>query len=152
MPETPEVQPAAETASATTGLDPYQFLSAFPDAPTKAKIEAWKLSTCNGRVQVFSPDFSGKRAFILRGLSTREMEAAQGEVPSNTPADKLEGELQRATVAKAVLWTNVTKTSVLDTEALKMSGAGLTMSLYEIVCQLSDFLPPALIEKLSADL
>lgn len=148
MSETPEVQKAA----ASGPIDPYEFLATIPDAPTKAKIEGWKAQTCNGRIQVFSPDFSGKRAFIVRGLSTREMEAAQAEVPANTAPDKIEAELQRATVAKAVLWTNVTKTGVLDAEALKLSGAGLAYALYEVVCKLSDFLPPAMIEQLSADL
>jgi hypothetical protein len=154
MSETPEVLattlPEGDTAQGV--VDPYTFLAEFKGAPTKAQIEQWKTSTCNGRVKLFTPDPSGKRVFILRGLSARELEAVQNDIPANTAQERLEGEMQRATAAKATLWTSLTPTGKIVGDDLRNTGAGLTSSLYELVFQLSDFLTPVMLDKLSTDL
>jgi hypothetical protein len=147
-----EEQKPQETSPEEKVQDPRVFLSSFPDAPSEALIDQWKASACNGRVKVFSPDRTGKRAFVLRGLSAREMEAVEAEIPANTLPDKVQGLLQSGAVAKACLWTNVTASHKLSADDLRAAGAGLAPALYEVVAELSDFLPPQLIQVLSGDL
>ena len=150
--ETPEVQPEVAVVEEVKepGLDPYKLLAEM-QGPSKGQIDIWKQSACNGRVRIFSPDTSFKRLFVLRGLSAREWDLAQAEVPVNTPPEKLEQILQVCIVAKAVLWSSMTKGQI-GADTLSNSGAGLTLALYEIVAQLSDFVPPQAIERLSAEL
>jgi hypothetical protein len=147
-----EEQKPQDTPEEQGHQDPREYLNRFPEAPTQALIDQWKASACNGRVKVFSPDSTGKRAFVMRGLSAREMEALENEIPKNTPEGKVPALLQTSAVAKACLWTSITTTHKLSAEDLRNAGAGLAPSLYEVVAELSDYLPPQLVQVLSGDL
>jgi hypothetical protein len=149
MPEETPVTPEAPVEP-SNALDPYKLLEEAK-GPSKATIDVWKQSACNGRVRIFSPDPSFKRLFILRGLSAREWDVAQNEIPQNTPAEKVEQVLQGSIVVRACHWASATQGKLTE-DNLRNAGAGLTLALYEIVCQLSDFVPPAVIDRLSADL
>jgi hypothetical protein len=149
--ETPTPQPEVTTSPDKGPVDPLQFLT-NAGGPSKAQVDAWKAQTCNGRVKLFTPDGTLNRVFILRGLSARELEAVRGELPVNVSPERAPLEMQRLVVIRGTLWTNINKTNKLDTEALTASGAGLIESLYALISDLSDFLDPVMLEKLSADL
>jgi hypothetical protein len=154
MPDaTPEVIPTAVPDPNLDPLDPFTFIAGFKGAPSKEQIEAWKQGTCNHRIKMYSPDASGTRCFLLRGLSARELEACQSEIPANLPnQDKIDAALQAAAVAKAVLWTSTTATGKITPDDLRINGAGLQVALYELICQLSDYVTPVMLERLSVEL
>lgn len=133
------------------GVDPYQLLSSIEGAPSKSTIDAWKSQACNGRLRIFSLDTAFKRLFILRGISGQEWLAAQKALPSNLAEDKIESALRTAIVVLATSWASQTKGRITES-FISNGGAGMLDALYEVVCQLSDFVPPVMIERLSAEL
>jgi DNA-binding NarL/FixJ family response regulator len=129
-------------------MTPAEFLASLPDAPSSDLISQWKAQAPNGRIKVFTPD--GKRAYILRGLSGLEMGQVQQNIPKNSTNPELD--VQISSVVKAVLWTNTTQGNRLQDVTLRAASAGLPLTLFTLVSELSDFFDPARLEVMSGDL
>jgi hypothetical protein len=127
---------------------PLQKLHTLKGAPAREQLEMWKQQACSGKLRIIVPD---NRGFVLRGLSAREFETCVNEIPQNTPPEKVEPTLQLNVVIKATLWTNINAGNKLDENSLRNSPAGLSSSLYEVVCQLSDFYNPVSLQQISED-
>jgi hypothetical protein len=137
--------------------DPYEYLATFANAPSKAVIEAYKTQAPNGVVRLLA---LGKRAYVVRGLSGLELNAIQGQVPSNLgaslPADerqaKIESEVAILASSKGIVWTSTTQDGKLTADQLRGGSAGLPSTIFNLVTYLSDFLDPQALELLSTEL
>lgn len=151
-------QVAAEDTASKKFNDPYQFLSEFPNAPSKAMIDSWKQQAPNGRVRLFTPD--AKRVYLVRGVGGLELDKLQGQIPTNLGANlpaeqqqaKVERELQLLVAAQCCVWTSVSGNGKLDAELLRIGSAGLPATLFNLISYLSDFVDPEAFNVLSIDL
>lgn len=137
-------------------IDPFVFLQQFPEAPSKEQIAAWKQQTPGNRVRMFT-SIDSKRVYIMRGISAVELGKVQAEVVNLPGAqtfapEKLHQEIQIAVVARCCVWTSATTDHKLTDQALRASGSGLAPTLHEVVAELSDYMPPEIIDRLSCDL
>jgi hypothetical protein len=130
------------------GLNAFEFLAKFEGAPTEEQIEAWKSAAPGGRVRLFTPDM--KRVFVLRAIGALELEKIEQQL-ANVPQEKIARELQKAVCSQATLWTNITKTGKLTNQELQAGPAGLPATMHDVVSELSDFLHPQIVEKLTID-
>ena len=136
--ETPEVQP----------ISPAQFLAGLPGAPSAAQLDSWKAQVPNNRIRLFAPDM--KRVYVLRGINGMEMANIQKAVPAN--AEDKDREVQLIACERAILWTNATPNHKMTVQELRTAAAGLPVSLFSIIVELSDFMDPERIAMLSGDL
>jgi hypothetical protein len=132
-------------------LSPLEFLQTFTGAPALEVVNDWKAQAPGARLKIFTSS-DAKRIYVLRGITALELATVQSGLPTNLPQEKLFSELQTAIAVRCTLWTNWTKDGKLSMDAIKSSGAGLSQTLHEIIFQLSDFMDPETIERLSADL
>lgn len=159
--ETPktDVQEKDEKTAEQTLMDPFDFLQKFPNAPSKAVVESWKTQAPNGVIRLFAPG-NGKRVYLVRGISGLELKLIQSQIPDNLGANlapdariaKNEAEVALQSVAKAVVWTNVTPDGKLTKEHLEAGPAGLPSTIFNLVTYLSDFLEPEALQLMSAEL
>ena len=138
-------------AEKKTPVSPLEFLQTFTGAPTIETINDWKTQVPGARLKIFTSS-DAKRIYVLRGVNALELAQLQASLPANLPQEKLFAELQIQLAAKCTLWTNDTKDGKLSPEGIKASGAGLAQTLHEIIFQLSDFMDPETIDRLTADL
>lgn len=129
-------------------LSAIEFLSKFEGAPTEEDINLWRSAAPGGRVRLFTPDM--KRVFVLRAIGSLELEKIELQL-ANVPPEKIAKELQKTIAVQACLWTNIGKGGKLTVQELQAGPAGLPATLHEVISELSDFLPPQLVEKLSID-
>ena len=156
--EKPDVQVQDEKNAEKKLMDPWDFLLTFPNAPTKATVEAWKKQAPNGIIRLFAPG-NGKRVYLVRGISGTELKGIQSQIPDNLGANlapearaaKVEGELSVLVASKCVVWTN-TVDGKLTKEQLELGSAGLPSTLFNIIMYLSDFLDPSSLELMSVEL
>lgn len=132
-------------------LTPLEFLQTFTGAPTLEVINDWKAQVPGARIKIFTST-DAKRIYVLRGINSLELAQVQAGLPANLGQEKLFPELQAQLASRCTLWTNDTKDGKLSIEAVKTSGAGLAQTLHEVIFQLSDFMDPETIERLTADL
>ena len=137
-----------EEPKAQKPITPAEFLASIPGAPSPQQIETWKREVPSHRVKLFAPDKD--RAFIVRGISGLEMASIQKTIPAN--ATDPDGEVQRAAVEKAVLWTNTTASGKLTRTELLAGSAGLPLAIFTVIAELSDYLAPEYIEQVSGEL
>lgn len=154
MPETQDVveqiKEQDQAATSNKFADPYKFLETIPNSPSKDQIAAWKMQTPNGRLRVFTPD-AGKRVFILRAISGVELQKLQAQLPENITPQKAELELHYMVGALCTLWVN-NKTGKLLPDDLRNGSAGLPSTLFALISYLSDFVEPAVLDIVSAEL
>jgi hypothetical protein len=149
---TPEETAKDQTPEPAKGpRDPFTFLASFPNAPTRDQLELWKSQAPGGRIRLkTTSDF--KRVFIMRAIGGTELAALQARLPQNITPERVPQEMQVAVSIHCCLWTNATPDGKLTDLVLRGSGAGLPLTLHEVVSVLSDFEDPEMIEHLSADL
>lgn len=158
--EKSEIQVKDEAVAEKKLLEPFEFLQTFPNAPSKATVEAWKAQAPNGIVRIFSPGTGAKRAYIVRGISGQELRFLQSQLPENlgaglTPearAAKIELETSLRVGAHCTLWTSTTQDTKLTQQQLDGGSAGLPSTLFNLITYLSDFLDPESINLMSAEL
>jgi hypothetical protein len=140
-----------DQTKATEPRNPYEFIAAFPNGPTKDQLELWKAQAPGGRIRMkASSDF--KRVFIMRAIGGTELAQLQARLPQNIAPERLPQELQIAVAVHCCLWTSATPDGKLTDLVLRASGSGLPITLHEVVSVLSDYEDPETIERLSADL
>ena len=146
-----EVQAAApEPVAPEVPTNPFEYIAKkYPNAPSEAVVLGWKQQVPGARVRFFEhPD--GKRSVYLRGISPLELATIQAEVSKLAP-DKQVWEVQAAVSAKCTLWCSFTTTSKITVADLQAAGAGLAPTLYTVVCDVSDFVDPAVIDNFVLD-
>lgn len=157
--EKTEVQKQDEVNTTKKLVDPFDFLQTFPNAPSRAQVEAMKAQAPNGVIRLFVPG-NGKRVYLVRGLNGHELRHIQGQIPENLGANlppearaaKIEGEVALGVSVKCVPWTSTTSDGKLTREQLEAGSAGLPSSIFNLVTYLSDFLDPEALQMMSAEL
>jgi hypothetical protein len=144
-------QTADQTADQAAPITPFEFLQGFAGAPNQADIDSLKAQAPGGRIRLFHST-DAKRVYLMRGISAIELVQVQNLIPAGIHPDKLSGVMQTTVAIKCCAWTSETADHKLSDLALQAAGAGLTGTLHEIVCQLSDYMDPATIDRCSADL
>lgn len=139
-----------EENNSQTSLSPIEYLATIPGAPSQGQIDEWKQQAPGGRVALLALPPDGKTVFILRGLSGLDMLDIQKRIPAN--AENPQRDLEHYSIARAVLWTNLTHDGRLDEFNIKSFGAGLPSSLMTKVMELSYFMSPETVEAMSGDL
>lgn len=150
-----EIQDEKKTANDLVA--PMDYLQTFPNAPSKATIEAWKQQAPNGVIRILA---LGKRVYLVRGVSGMELQSIQAEIPENLGAGlnpearaaKIEGEVSLRVGSRCVPWTSTTPDNRLTVEQLRASSAGLPSTLFALISYLSDFIDPEKLELISAEL
>ena len=149
--ETPVVEQPATKPDDNRALDPLEFLSTFPNAPTKENIAIYKNSSPGHRIKLFTSS-DMKRVYIMRGITAFELQKLQEGILSTVKESNYENELQIAVACKCCIWTSTTSTTKLNEMDIKGSGAGLAVNLYHIVSELSDYVAPSQLDRFTADL
>lgn len=155
--EKSQAQVQDEVKAEKSLLDPYEYLATFPNAPTKAAVEALKSQAPNGTIRIFAV---GKRVYLVRGISGLELQGIQGQIPENLGASlspearaaKIEGEVSLMVSAKCVVWTSATQDGKLTVEQLRGGSAGLPSTLFNLITWLSDFVDPEAFQIMSTEL
>lgn len=155
--EKSQAQVADESKAQSNLVDPYDYLAKFPNAPTKAAIEAWKTQAPNGVIRIFA---LGKRVYLVRGLSGVELLHIQNQIPDNLGANlnpearaaKIEAEVALMGSAKCIVWTSATPDGKLTVEQLRGGSAGLPSTMFNLITWLSDFIDPESFQLMSAEL
>jgi hypothetical protein len=140
--------PAVPAEDNNQPLTAFQHLSRFEGAPSEEEVNNWIASAPGGRLRLYVPD--GKSVFVLRAIGALELENIQKSL-LNVPQERLTIELQRTVCTQATLWTNTTKSKKLTNLDLQAAPAGRAVTMHEVISELSEFLPPQLVEKLTLD-
>lgn len=124
------------TKEQETGRPPdlVSYLSKLPGAPSKEKIEAWKLE--HGEVMVSG--FDEDELFVFRPLSRREHTTLQKKLRTKTEAGEPimdEFQYEEEVVSTCILWSSVADIT---------SKGGTISTLSEQIMQNSNFTSPQL--------
>lgn len=150
-------QVADEAKVKTNLLDPYDYLATFPNAPSRANVEAFKAQAPNGVIRILA---LASRVYLVRGIGGLELASIQSGIPENLGAGlnpearaaKIEAEISLHVAARCTVWASTSPNGTLSVEGLRMGSAGLPSTLFGLVTWLSDFVDPEAFQIMSAEL
>lgn len=128
---------------------PMELLAEYENAPSPAKVQAWKSQAPGGRLRLVPLPPDAKRAFLLRALSGVELAEISRSIPQNS--SNPEYEIRLRIVIRCILWSTERGENPFSEIDLRAGTAGLVDTLHSMVQHLSDYHDPAFLLNYAVD-